>query len=83
MNIQALLQDYIVNELSAANSPPELDPDVSLISSGILDSMAVFQLVAFIEEQFNVIVDDSEVSPDNFESINSIKIFLEKKMQNR
>jgi acyl carrier protein len=36
-------------------------------------------LIAFIEEQFGVMIEDSEVIPENFETINEIKDFIEQK----
>jgi acyl carrier protein len=50
-----------------------------LISRGVLDSLALLRLIAFIEEQFGVTVNDDEVIPDNFETVNEIKSFIDKK----
>jgi|RhiMetdeSRZDD1v2_1073273.scaffolds.fasta_scaffold264020_3 acyl carrier protein len=46
-----------------------IDPAASLIDGGVLDSMFLIQLVAFVEQQFAVSVAPEEVSPDNFESL--------------
>jgi acyl carrier protein len=62
-----------------AASRPDLDPDESLISSGVLDSLALLRLIAFLEEQMGVTVEDSEVIPENFETVNEIKGFIERK----
>jgi acyl carrier protein len=36
---------------SGANLPPDLDDDTSLIRSGLLDSMALFNLALWVEER--------------------------------
>lgn len=79
MNIEDTLERFILGEVLAGSSRAQIDPDESLISSGILDSMALLQLVTFIEERFGVTVGDGELIPSNFETINHIKAFLEKK----
>ena len=46
---------------------------------GLLDSLDTLRLVVFIEEQFQVHVEDGEMSPDNFESVRHIADFVRRK----
>jgi acyl carrier protein len=46
---------------------------------GLLDSLDTLRLVVFIEEQFQVHVEDGEMSPDNFESVRRIAEFIRRK----
>ena len=55
-----------------------LDDDASLhneapLLEGILDSMALMQLVAFLEEEFDIEIDDTEVTAENFRTIADIE----------
>ncbi len=50
----------------------ELKDDTSLLNSGVIDSGAVFELVEFVEGEFGIKVDDDEIVPENFESIDAI-----------
>jgi len=55
-----------------------LDDDASLnneapLLEGILDSMALMQLVAFLEEEFDIEIDDTEVTAENFRTIGDIE----------
>jgi acyl carrier protein len=55
-----------------------LDSDASLnneapLLEGILDSMALMQLVAFLEEEFDIEIDDTEVTAENFRTIGDIE----------
>lgn len=81
MRIEAEIERFIVDEL-VEEDLAQIDPNESLIERGLLDSIAVLRLMAFIEEQFGVTVDEGEVVPDNFETINSLKVFLERKIEN-
>lgn len=58
-----------------------LKDDESLFDSGIIDSLGLIKLLAFIQEKLNVSVDMSEVSMEKFNTINSIMETVEKKIQ--
>jgi acyl carrier protein len=62
-----------------ADGDVSLSWDDSLIKSGIVDSLGILRLVAFIEENFSVMVDDTEVVPENFETINAMSSLVERK----
>lgn len=53
--------------------------DDSLLEKGIIDSTGVLELVAFIEENYNVHVEDNELLPENLDSINKLARFLDRK----
>ncbi len=44
---------------------------------GIIDSMNVLELVAFVEENFGIAVEDHEIVPDNFDSVSRIATFVD------
>jgi acyl carrier protein len=80
MNIESALESFIVEEIMLARKETKIDPDESLLSSGILDSLGLLRLVAFLEERFGVAVEGDEVIPENFETIDSIKNFIQHKI---
>jgi len=51
----------------------------SLLENGVLDSTGVLELEAYLVRAFSIKVDDAELVPDNFDSINAICAFLERK----
>jgi len=57
----------------------KLAVDTHLFEKGIIDSTGVLELVAFIEENFNVTVSDDELVQDNFSSLIAIEKFLQSK----
>lgn len=81
MNIEAAIEKYIVEEIMMADRNTKIDPDESLVESGVLDSLALLRFINFLEEQFDIVVDDIEVVPDNFESINVASAFVTGKLQ--
>jgi len=67
------IRTFIVERLAPATGRTHLDDDDDLIDSGVVDSLGIFQLVAFLEEKFGVVIADSEIIPDNFATIARIE----------
>lgn len=78
MSIEEQIEQYITTELLVGKRK-RIQAGESLISSGLLDSLTLFQLIAFVEQEFNLTVDDGEMTPENFQSIAAIKAFIEHK----
>lgn len=55
----------------------------SFLDEGILDSTGVMELVVFIESAFEVHLEDDEIVPDNFDSINKLVNFIHMKSENK
>ncbi len=58
-----------------------LQTDSMLITNGLVDSMSVVDLIVFLESEFKVKFDDTELTPENFDTIGSISNLIEKKMR--
>jgi acyl carrier protein len=50
-----------------------------LLSGGLLDSLGILDVVTILEQTFDLTVDDEELVPEHFESIESISAFIKKK----
>ncbi len=59
----------------------EIDESGSLVVAGIIDSTGVLELVQFLEDEFGIRVEDSELLPENLDSIENIERFLNKKLE--
>ena len=72
-DIEQTIKEYIVKEFMFDRPTTVLDNDLSLIEEGIIDSLGIFLLIAFIEDQFKIKIRPEDVVMDNFESVNAIK----------
>jgi acyl carrier protein len=77
MDRKTALMDFIKNEVMR-NKNAKLSEDEDLLSAGILDSLAILQLVAYIEDQFGIKIPDEDVVFENFQSISSLSAYLER-----
>jgi len=51
----------------------------SLLDRGIVDSTGILEVIAYLEETFGIRVEDSEILPENLDSVGAIVRFVEKK----
>lgn len=79
MNAREALRRYFADELGQAALVAGLKDDDSLLEKGILDSIQIVRLTAFLEENFGIAVGDDELVPENFETIASLARFVESK----
>jgi acyl carrier protein len=79
MSVTAELEAFIVDEITAGRGPASIAPDEDVLARGLIDSLGVTQLVAFIEERYSVRVADDELTPANFQSLASIEAFIARK----
>jgi acyl carrier protein len=59
----------------------ELDDNISFLEEGIIDSTGFLELVAFLEEKFNINVKDEEMIPDNLDSLNNLTEYVAGKLR--
>lgn len=53
-----------------------LENNSSFLDEGIIDSTGILELVAFLEENFGITVEDEELIPENLDSIDNVAAFL-------
>ncbi len=78
-DIATKVEGYIKENFIFDNSN-NLERDQSLLDTGIIDSTGVLSLIMFLEETFEVSIDDEELVPANLDSIDKIAVFMEKKI---
>ena len=76
MLIESQIREFVARYLLYSDNGFEYSDDDSFLEEGILDSIGVLELVAFIEENFTVSVEDPEITPDNFGSVNKLAAYI-------
>lgn len=71
-DVRTAVRDFIVTRLAPAAGRTEIADDEDLIDTGVVNSLGIFQLVAFIEERFGVTIGDEEITPEHFGTVDAI-----------
>lgn len=81
--IKQKIRIYIAeNLIFSSNGYPYTD-EASFLEEGIVDSMGIMELVAFIEDEFKISILDQEITPDNFDSIDKLGVFVSGKQNGK
>ena len=57
----------------------QLTNETSFLDSGIIDSTGILELITFLEETYNVKIEDDELIPENLDSLNNVVKFIGQK----
>jgi acyl carrier protein len=78
-DIEQNVRDFVVTNF-LFGQPLQLDPTDSLLEKGIIDSTGVLELIAFLESQYGIAMEDGEVVPENLDSLHNIAAFVARKL---
>jgi acyl carrier protein len=78
--IKKEIKDFIQKNFLFASNISDFGDDDSFMEKGIIDSTGVLELVSFVEERFNVSVEDDELVPDNLDSTNKLAGYISRKI---
>jgi acyl carrier protein len=71
------IKQFIVDEFMPDVPVEDLDDDFDLLTGGVVDSLGLLKVVAWLEDEFDIGVDDSELGPDSFRTVAAIKAFVD------
>ena len=78
MEIKKQVRAFVTSNFYVAD-PAALEEGASLLDGGIVDSTGMLEVISFIEDTFGITVKDSEMLPDNLDSIERIANFIARK----
>jgi acyl carrier protein len=81
MNAAETVRTFIINQFLFGEDEG-LKDDTSFLETGLIDSMGIMELVAFLERTFEIKISDHELIPRNLDSLNQIQAFLKLKTKN-
>ena len=59
--------------------PEKISDEIMIFDEGIFDSMGLLGLINFLEEEFGVVTDDTELVEENFGNVARITAFVKNK----
>jgi acyl carrier protein len=80
MSVNERLKQFLIQNFYIAD-PAELTDDTSLVTSGLVDSTGMLEVISFIEGEFAIQISDQETTPENLDSIARIAAFVARKRE--
>jgi len=78
MELKKQVRDFVTANFYVGDLA-SLEDRTSLLDQGIIDSTGVLEVIGFVETTFGVTVEDSEMLPENLDSIESIAAYVARK----
>jgi acyl carrier protein len=74
--IREQIRDFITQNFLYDGTATQLDSSASLLEQGIVDSTGVLELVLFVEETYGFSVDQNDLLPENFDSVDNLASYV-------
>jgi len=71
--IKDKIREYVLEEFAKVKGVNQITDQDALTSTGIIDSMGIFRIVAFLEDTFKIRIGDEEITQDNLETVDAIE----------
>ena len=82
MSTETQIRSFILENFLYTSDESKLGDSDSFLEHGIVDSTGILELLMFVEEAFGFEVEDEEVLPDNFDSVERLTRYVEQKKGN-
>jgi len=74
--IKTTVKNFVLNEFLPGEDPAALTDITALVTTGILDSIAVLKVVTFLENQFGITIEPHEAVVENLNTLSDIGRFV-------
>ncbi|MCP4601082.1 MAG: acyl carrier protein [Proteobacteria bacterium] len=79
MSVESKIREWVLENYLFTEDPEALKNDDSFLDKGIIDSTGILEVIAYIEESFEIEVDDDEMVPENLDSVDNIVAYVARK----
>ncbi len=73
------VREYVVENFLLGEEEDELSDSESFLESGLIDSTGILEVIAFLEETYDVEIEDEEMIPENLDSVQRVARFIASK----
>jgi len=74
--VRTALRAFILGNFLFTDDESALDDRASFQEAHVIDSMGMLQLIAYVEREFGITVQDEDMVPENLDSIDRLVTFI-------
>ena len=78
--IREQIRDFITQNFLYDGTGTQIDNSASLLEQGIVDPTGVLELVLFVEETYGFGVEQSDLQPENFDSVDNLAGYIARRL---
>ncbi|GAA1314754.1 acyl carrier protein [Saccharothrix xinjiangensis] len=76
MSIENEIKRFVVTGFAPDLTPDQLPSDLDLLDSGVVDSLGLLRLIAWVGERYDIPMGERDISPAQFSSVEAIEAFV-------
>ncbi|RTR21143.1 acyl carrier protein [Azospirillum griseum] len=81
MAFRASIKQFLVEEFMPDVSMGQIEDDFDLIANGVIDSLGLLKVIAWLESRHELSIDVMDMVPENFSSVGAINAYLNRAKQ--
>lgn len=74
--MQNIIINYIEQELLSGQSDLKLEADEDILTTGLIDSIGIMNLITFLEQKFEVTIPAEDMTIENFMTVEIIETYI-------
>ncbi|WGF90532.1 acyl carrier protein [Marinivivus vitaminiproducens] len=78
MSYNQTVKQFILDEFLPDVPADQLAEDLDLVEGGVIDSLGLLKVIAWLESHYDIAIDVGDMVPENFASVGAIAAFLER-----
>ena len=75
------VREFIVENFLFGDDSTMIGDDDSFMESGTINSTGILEIIEFLEDKYSIAIEESELLPENLDSLNAIVAFVERKQE--
>lgn len=75
---ERMFMQKVINILRKINEYVDWENENEILTKGVIDSVELLEVITELENEFNIEIDIDEISPENFDSVDSIVAMIER-----
>ena len=83
VHIEQEVRQFVIDNFLFGQSNGHFSDDDSFLEKGLVDSMGILTLVEFVQEKYAIPVEDEELLPEHWDSVDRVARFVQNKLNLR
>ena len=77
-NERQAIRDFITTRIARKSEHRQISDGDDVIALGVIDSLGIMHLIAYLEKTFGIRIKDDQILPENFASVDAIAGFVQR-----
>ena len=81
IGVEERLTDFVSKAFLTGGRKTRITPETSLLENRVVDSLGILEIIEFMEQEFGITVEESDMVPENLDSIDKMSRFIKVKVE--